>query len=227
MVAKRRGPRRGGHPPLVRLDEPSEKFWDEDLSDVTKALLGSAVRCFAEKGFQATTTRDITGQVGLTPGALYVHFATKEEVLFEIVRSGHRRALETLRAALPADGDPETHLRRAVAAFVEWHAEHHTVARVCQNELTPLSPEHYAEIHDLRAQFTIVFRDAVRRLVDGATADPDDVSRLARSILSLGVDLVRWYRVDGTDTPATLGAFYADLAVHMTAAVRDRRPTSA
>jgi AcrR family transcriptional regulator len=227
MVAKRRGPRRGGNPPLVRLGEPSGKLWDADLSDVAKALLSSAVLCFAEKGFQATTTRDITAKVGLTPGALYVHFATKEEVLFEIVRSGHLRALETLRAALPDDGDPETCLRRAVAAFVEWHAEHHTAARVCQNELTPLSPEHYAEIRDLRAQFNTIFRDAVRRMVDGATADPDDVSRLARSILSLGVDLVRWYRQGGTDTPASLGAFYADLAVHMTAAVRDRRPTGA
>ncbi|WP_219460813.1 TetR/AcrR family transcriptional regulator [Nonomuraea rhizosphaerae] len=227
MVAKRRGPRRGGKPPLVWLDEPSTALWDEDLADVTKALLGSAVLCFAEKGFQATTTRDITGKVGLTPGALYVHFSTKEEVLFEIVRSGHRRALEALRAALPTGGDPEGHLRRVVAVFVEWHAEHHTTARVCQYELTPLSAEHYEEILGLRAQFNTIFRDAVSGVVDGATADPDDVSRLARSILSLGVDLVRWYRLGGTDTPASLGAFYADLAVHMTAAVRGRRPTSA
>ncbi|MEU8363228.1 TetR/AcrR family transcriptional regulator [Nonomuraea sp. NPDC048882] len=227
MVAKRRGPRRGGNPPLVWLDEPSSDLWDEDLSDVTKALLGSAVLCFAEKGFQATTTRDITSKVGLTPGALYVHFSTKEEVLFEIVRSGHRRALEALRATLPGDDDPETHLRQVVAVFVEWHAKHHTTARVCQYELTPLSAEHYAEILDLRAQFNTIFRDAVGRIIDGATADPDDVSRLARSILSLGVDLVRWYRLGGSDTPASLGAFYADLAVHMTAAVRGRRPTSA
>jgi hypothetical protein len=110
---------------------------------------------------------------------------------------------------------------------VEWHAEHHTAARVCQYELTPLSAEHHAEILDLRAQFTTIFRDAVGRVVDGETADPGDVSRLARSILSLGVDLVRWYRLDGADTPASLGAFYADLAVHMTAAVRDRRPAGA
>jgi hypothetical protein len=31
-------------------------------------------------------------------------------------------------------------------------------------------------------------------------------------MLSLGIDLVRWYRLGGADSPETLGAFYADLA---------------
>jgi hypothetical protein len=39
---------------------------------------------------------------------------------------------------------------------------------------------------------------------------------VARAILSLGVDLVRWYRLDGTDSPSWLGEFYADLAIRMT-----------
>ncbi len=42
-----------------------------------------------------------------------------------------------------------------------------------------------------------------------------DVHRVVRAILSLGVDLVRWYRTDGPDSPEQLGEFYADLALGM------------
>lgn len=224
-MAKRRGPRKSGVPPLPQPDEPSRKLWDENLPEVAKALLGSAALRFADKGFHGTTTRDITTQLGLTPGALYVHFPTKEDVLFEIVRSCHQRALEKLGETLDPGDDPETSLRRLVAAFVEWHAENHKAARVCQYELAPLSPEHYAVVLGQRSRFNAVFRNATRPMV-GEDAPEADVNRLARSILSLGVDLVRWYQPGGADTPASLGAFYADLAVQMTVAVRRRQPSA-
>jgi Tetracyclin repressor-like, C-terminal domain len=34
-------------------------------------------------------------------------------------------------------------------------------------------------------------------------------------MLSLGIDLVRWYRLDGPDSPEQLGEFYAGLALKM------------
>jgi hypothetical protein len=34
-------------------------------------------------------------------------------------------------------------------------------------------------------------------------------------MLSLSIDLVRWYRLDGNDSPEQLGDFYADLALRM------------
>lgn len=42
------------------------------------------------------------------------------------------------------------------------------------------------------------------------------MNRLVRGILSLSVDLVRWYRLDGPDSPEQLGDFYAGLVLKMT-----------
>jgi hypothetical protein len=52
-----------------------------------------------------------------------------------------------------------------------------------------------------------------------------DVNRVVRGMMSLGIDLVRWYRLDGADSPEHLGGFYADLAVSMVSA--DRQPFAA
>src|SRR3569833_2644695 len=76
-----------------RLRDESPTLWDDRFGDVARALLTSAVRCFASNGYHATTTRDISTGVGLSSAALYVHFPSKELVLFEIVRVSHERAL--------------------------------------------------------------------------------------------------------------------------------------
>jgi AcrR family transcriptional regulator len=220
MPEKKRG---GGRHPVAAAMElttslgpetvPGE-FWGEDTSPVARALLSSAVQCFARKGFHATTTRDITAVVGLSPGSLYVHFPSKEAVLFRIARTGHERALAALSAE-PDDGDTRRHLRRLAAAHVTWHARHHTVARVCQYELAALSPEHLDEILVLRQRFSAMVQAVVERGVREGVFDVPDIDRSVRAILSLGIDLVRWYRLDGADSPEALGESYAELAARM------------
>jgi AcrR family transcriptional regulator len=159
--------------------------------------------------------------VGLSPGALYVHFPSKEHLLFEIIRTGHVRSLEALAEA-ETGGNALSHLRSLVARFVAWHAHHHVAARVCQYELAALSAEHYAEILELRRQCTAIFRQAVIRGIEEGTFAPVDVHRVVRAILSLGIDLVRWYRSEGPDSAEQLGEFYADLALGMVTSAGNR-----
>jgi AcrR family transcriptional regulator len=196
------------------LPDNSARLWDGNRGEVARSLLTSGVRCFAASGFHATTTRDITAAVGLSPGALYVHFPSKEHLLFEIIRTGHEKSLAALTEA-EAGGNALSQLRSLVARFVAWHAHHHVAARVCQYELAALAPGHYAEILELRRQFTAIFRQAVIRGIDEGSFAPVDVHRVVRAILSLGIDLVRWYRSDGPDSPEQLGEFYAELALGM------------
>ena len=197
-----------------RLRDESPNLWGTEFGDVKRGFLTSAVRCFAANGFHATTTRDISAGVGLSPAALYVHFPTKELVLYAISRIGHERALAYIQIpeAEPAAGAAEQ-LRAMVGRHVAWHARHHVAARVCQYELHGLSPEHYDEIRELRHRYAELVRDTVARGVAEGTFAPLDVNRVARAMLSLGIDLVRWYRLDGPDSPEQLGDFYAGLAL--------------
>lgn len=196
------------------MPDNSAQLWDGYRGEVARSLLTSGVRCFAASGFHATTTRDITAAVGLSPGALYVHFPSKEHLLFEIIETGHAKSLAALAEAAPG-GDALSHLRSLVARHVAWHARHHVAARVCQYELAGLAPGHYAEILELRRQYTAIFRQAVIRGIDEGAFAPVDVHRVVRAILSLGIDLVRWYRSEGPDSPEQLGEFYAELALGM------------
>lgn len=199
-----------------RLRDESSDLWNEELGEVERRLLTSAVRCFAANGYHATTTRDIAAGVELSPAALYVHFPSKELVLFEIIRAGHVRALAHVQdPSVFAAASAVDRLRTIVSRYTSWHARHHVAARVCQFELAGLTAEHYEEILQVRHQTNRVFRDIVARGVDEHVFAPVDVNRVVRSMLSLSIDLVRWYRLDGQDSPEQLGEFYSDLALKM------------
>jgi AcrR family transcriptional regulator len=202
--------------PLLKDD--SADLWREDLGDVPRGLLTSAVRCFASNGFHATTTRDISEGVGLSPAAMYVHFPSKELVLFEIIRAGHERVLAYVQEPpVLAIEDSAERLRAVISRYTAWHARHHVAARVCQYELAALTAEHYADVLDLRHRTNEFFRDTVARGVDDGSFAQVDVKRVTRAMLSLSIDLVRWYRLEGSDSPEQLGDFYADLALRLVA----------
>ncbi|MGW0737390.1 TetR/AcrR family transcriptional regulator [Streptomyces sp. NPDC002851] len=211
--AKRSSTAHAEVPQDSRLEDDSPRLWAFGFGEVAQSMLTSAVRCFAAKGFHATTTRDITAGAELSPAALYVHFDSKEDVLYTISRVGHKSALAAVQG--PEEDDPSAHLRMIFSRYVIWHARHHVAGRVNQNEMAALTPEHYEEIRHIRQETTDVFRKAVTRGVSDGSFVEVDVNRVVRAMNSLAIDLVRWYRLDGSESPEQIGEFYADLALGM------------
>ncbi|MGH3358350.1 MAG: TetR/AcrR family transcriptional regulator [Nocardioidaceae bacterium] len=180
-------------------------------------LLDAAVEAFAERGFHATTTRDIAARAGMSPAALYVHHASKEDVLYEVSKVGHEGTLAAVRDAVAGAEGPTERLAAYVRAFTRWHAEYHTRARIVQYELGALSADHYAEVAVMRREIEDVLRSVlVEGVADGTfRLDPADIAGTMRAILSLGVDVSRWYRDDGARSAPDIAELYADLAVRM------------
>ncbi|MFI7010944.1 TetR/AcrR family transcriptional regulator [Streptomyces sp. NPDC050145] len=192
--------------------------WGEVTPDAARRLLVAAVEAFAERGYHATTTRDIASRAGMSPAALYIHYKTKEELLLRISRIGHEKALEVLRSAADADGTAADRLAEAVRSFVRWHAAHHMTARVVQYELDSLGEEHRPEIVDLRRRSDATVREIIADGVASGEFDVPDVSGTTVAILSLCIDVARWFNEQGRRTPDEVGALYADLVLRMVGA---------
>ncbi|MEV6160981.1 TetR/AcrR family transcriptional regulator [Streptomyces sp. NPDC052052] len=194
--------------------------WAEVTPEAARRLLVAAVDAFAERGYHATTTRDIAGRAGMSPAALYIHYRTKEELLHRISRIGHDRALSVLEAAADSGGTAAERLAEAVRCFVRWHAERHTTARVVQYELDALGEEHRAEIVELRRRSDAVVRRIIGEGVRDGEFDVPDVPGTTLAVLSLCIDVARWFNGRGSRTPDEVGELYADLVLRMVAAKR-------
>ncbi|OEJ38282.1 TetR family transcriptional regulator [Streptomyces agglomeratus] len=192
--------------------------WGEVTPQAARKLLVAAVEAFAERGYHATTTRDIAGRAGMSPAALYIHYKTKEELLHRISRIGHDKALEILQAASQAPGTAAERLDGAVRSFVRWHAERHTTARVVQYELDALSDEHRSEIVELRRRTDAAVRRILNDGVEAGEFDVPDVPGTTLAVLSLCIDVARWFNAQGRRTPDEVGELYADLVLRMVAA---------
>ncbi|WP_030752849.1 TetR/AcrR family transcriptional regulator [Streptomyces sp. NRRL F-5135] len=192
--------------------------WGEVAPEAARKLLVAAVEAFAERGYHATTTRDIAGRAGMSPAALYIHYKTKEELLHRISRVGHDKALEILTAAADGGGTAADRLASAVRSFVRWHAEQHTTARVVQYELDALGPEHRAEIMELRRGIDAAVRRIIADGVRDGEFDVPDVPGTTLAVLSLCVDVARWFSAAGARTPDEVGALYAGLVLRMVSA---------
>jgi AcrR family transcriptional regulator len=199
---------------------------EHSRADATRArLLDAAVAAFAEKGFHGTTTRDIAAAAGMSPAALYVHHRSKEELLHLISRSGHERTLALVRAGRASSTDPVQQLRTVVRDFAVHHARGHTSARIVNYELAALSPEHHEEIAGLRHAIDTELRELVREGVAAGAFTTAEPRIAAAALLSLGIDLARWYREDVAWTPEELGDHYADLALRIVGATHPAAPT--
>ena len=179
-------------------------------------LINAAVEAFAEKGFAATTTRDIASRAGMSPAAVYVHHDSKESLLYTVSLDGHRAALDIIERAAAVDADPVERIRTMVYEFSLWHADHSRVGRIVQWEYHALTPEHRVEVGAIRRSIERTMQDALADGVRQGVLDADDVPGTAFSLLSLGVDLVRWFEPGGSRSGHELATLHAELAVRMT-----------
>ena len=198
--------------PLVTSSTPAT------APDARTRLASAAVEAFATRGFHGTTTRDISTAAGMSPAALYVHHRSKEELLFELARVGHQRVLMMVRESVARSEDPVEQLGILVEDFVRDHAVVHTGARVINYELAALSEEHLAEIVAIRHEIDVAVRDVIDRGVAAGVFHTPDARMTALAVLSLGIDVARWFRDEGRWTPDQVAVLYRLLALRMVGA---------
>ena len=192
-------------------DDPSADV----QQDTAQRLLLAALRLFAGRGFHATSTRQIASVAGLSPAAMYVFYRSKAELLFEISRVGHVSVLTAIEAAVARFDAPPERMRELVKEFTSWHARHNTLSRVAQYELQHLEPQHYEEIAALRRRIAAIVRAELVHGAESGDFDVIDVPRTTLAILSLQIDVARWYSPSGQWSPEELGTTYAELVLRM------------
>ena len=85
------------------------------------ALLDAAAAQFAERGYHATSMRDLAAATAMTPGAIYFHVASKRALLLAVYEEGVQRILDRVEAAVAAEREPWARLEKAVVAHLEVH----------------------------------------------------------------------------------------------------------
>jgi AcrR family transcriptional regulator len=205
------------------VKQPSDEIqdhWADRPHDAQRRLLVAGLELFMRHGFHGTTTRAIASEAGMSPAALYIHYASKSELLFELARTGHASVLEEVAAALEHTGpDPVERIRQFVETFVGWHAEHAPLARVIQYEWDALEPPQRRVIRRLRRQLEALLHAELDAGQAAGAFDLEDLRASELAVLSMGIDVARWFTTERGMPAQRLASAYGALTVRMLGAV--------
>jgi hypothetical protein len=102
-----------------------------------------------------------------------------------------------------------------MSAFATWHAEHYEVARVVQYEFPHLQPAHRDEVLALRKTIDRTVRELIEAGVASGEFEVADVRETALALMSLCIDVARWYSPAVRRTPDRIGPTYASLGLRL------------
>jgi AcrR family transcriptional regulator len=173
---------------------------------------------FAERGFHPTTTRDIAARAGLSPAAMYVYFRSKEDVLHQIATSAVDLTIEIAAAEAGRPGPPPRRLHDLTRILTIWHTYNSQVAHVVLYQIGALSPEHRDEVTAKQLEVARIVRQVIADGVASGDFESSDPGATATAVLSLCLDVARWYRPDYRRTPQELGDFNAAAALRIAGA---------
>jgi AcrR family transcriptional regulator len=134
-----------------------------------EALIEAAIELLADlQDVDALSVRAVTARVGVTPTALYLHFADKDELL-EAVKARCFQELRsyTLAAEEQAGPDPRTQLEQHILAYIRFAADlpgYYRILFHTRRGRDPKTPPLPSNLHDLNRSHagTQAFGDLVR-----------------------------------------------------------------
>ena len=178
------------------------------------AIRRAALRLIHRHGFAAMTLRDLAAEVGIRPGSLYNHIASKQDLLFDLIHDHLTTLIAEMDTALAdAGAEPASRLRAFAAQHVLYHLERRQEVYIANFELRALDPANYARIVALRRSYEgrliVVLEDGVAagafRVADTRVA--------AYAMLAMLTGVCTWYRPSGRLDRDALVALHAGLVL--------------
>lgn len=149
---------------------------EEQLTQTHAAILKAAREQFLAQGYQATSTRDIAKQVGITQPALYHHFSDKEVIFLEVIKTVGaeiKAGITTVVDQIQPDADPVEALTAVTEVLTAAHPR--DVFTVIHGSFKFLKPENQRQLgmvfmQDYLMPLTSFFETGVVTLQSGMQA---------------------------------------------------------
>lgn len=199
-----------------------------NYEDVQLGILSKAARLFAKNGYERTSVSDLVGACGLSRGAIYHYFDSKEAILFAMLDKLVRSLLERLEAARSEGGSPADKLLRVVEEFFLHNASSPDEQVILLNDLGALSKVEQKQIVELEKMIVdliaeVIIENDERKKLSGT-------NRKIYTMMFIGIInyTYTWYDPKGDVKPRELARLATDLFLNgFLAESRHSKPQSA
>jgi TetR/AcrR family transcriptional regulator, cholesterol catabolism regulator len=172
-----------------------------------------AAEIMCQKGFEATSMKDIAEAVGLTKAGIYHYIPGKEELLFQIM--GFAMDMVDQDVIEPAQHvtDAEARLRTIVERHSRRILEVGGAVTIILEEMAALTPAHRRTILARKRAYFDLMRQTLDQLASEGKLRPVNPTVAAFSLFGMITWISRWYRRDGKLTPDETLQDFLDIAL--------------
>lgn len=196
-------------------------------------ILVAAARLFQEHGYAGTSIASIAKEVGMTAPALYWHFTSKAQILFEFLRSTLTAFIAEIEAGLVDVDDPRDQLRRLAEGHTRSQLRQLDVA-VAYGDLifstaqlsTSLEQDQIDELLLLRRRYVNICRDIVSAGVDAGHFKVDSVATATMAIINICEYVTTWFKPGGALSMDDVVTMHGEFAIRMVGCLAEVKPPS-
>jgi TetR/AcrR family transcriptional regulator, cholesterol catabolism regulator len=161
-------------------------------------IVSAAAKIFRTKGYHAGTVRDIADEVGILKGSLYHHFASKEELLYLVVKEPIAQMYRTISEIAAADATAAEKLRRAISAHLEAFDRHYPHLFVYLRERESVKRRFREMIGFSPKEYERCWQQILREGIENGEFRPDlDIQVTSYGMLGMLNWSYKWYDPQG------------------------------
>lgn len=175
------------------------------ISKRKEQIIETAQNLFKEKGFPASSMRDIARQVGVEPASLYSHFKSKDAILEEICFKIADEFFEAQEPILQSMSNPVDKLKRMISEHINVIIRHLDASSVFFVEWCYLKKPRLKKFIALRERYEKGFRDVIQDGITSGDFRMNDIHFTVRLLFSVMNGVHEWYKITGSVTPDEVG----------------------
>jgi AcrR family transcriptional regulator len=178
------------------------------------AIIDAGVVLFHERGYHATAVRDVVERAGITKGAFYHHFDSKETLLQVIYQEYLDYQVAIFNEVVTHPASPREHLAELIACIVlavERYREHVTIFH---QELRSFSQEYRDSVVKERSMMRREFEKVIRRgIKSGDFRQGLDIQVTVLAVLGMCSWTYQWLSRSGPHTGEKIAADFASMVL--------------
>ena len=160
-------------------------------------ILREAACLFREKGYMASTLRELAKRSGVQGGSIYHHFSSKQEILYQIMDYTMTNLLFNLKESIKREKDPVEKLKKAIRFHIEYHVKNPDETNVTDSEIRSLMKGKYDRIVRKRRNYEKIFRQILEEGIKSGVMVVNDIKLVTIAILQMCTGISYWFKENG------------------------------
>lgn len=152
---------------------------------------------FSKKGYERASMAEIAAGVGVVEGAIYKHFASKRDLLFECIGEFYAPLVESLREELAGIRGTRNRLRFTIWRQLRSFADEPGFCRLIIEEIRPRSDYHESVVRELNRELTSVVLGIIQEGVERGELRADLSPATIRDVIYGGIEHLAWKALSG------------------------------